>query len=326
MKFIHSLFIAAITLSLITVPATLLAKEATASSTDSNVMDNFDVTKVAEHTWVVLGPTGQPSVENKGFMNNPAFVITDKSVIVIDPGSSLNVGRALLKKIRAKTDKPITHVFNSHVHGDHWLGNHAMQEANPKVKIYAHPEMINEAKNGEAESWINLMKTLTEGATKDTKIVYPTTALKDGEEIKIDNITIKSHLNEKAHTKTDAMFEILEDKVLVTGDNAFRARMPRLDDGSYVGNIKAMDVGLALDIKKVIPGHGPVGGKEVLTEFRDFLKIIYDTSKTLADDDMEAFEMKPIIVKKLEKFKDWDNFDGAIGKLISVAVLEAENE
>ena len=98
MKFIHSLFIAAITLSLITVPATLLAKEATASSTDSNVMDNFDVTKVAEHTWVVLGPTGQPSVENKGFMNNPPFVITDKSVIVIDPGSSLNVGRGLIKK------------------------------------------------------------------------------------------------------------------------------------------------------------------------------------------------------------------------------------
>jgi hypothetical protein len=44
------------------------------------------------------------------------------------------------------------------------------------------------------------------------------------------------------------------------------------------------------------------------------------------DDDMEAFEMKPIIVKKLEKFQEWDNFEGAIGKLISVAVLEAENE
>ncbi len=38
-------------------------------------------------------------------------------------------------------------------------------------------------------------------------------------EVKIDNITIKSHLNEIAHTKTDAMFVIVEDKVLITGDN-----------------------------------------------------------------------------------------------------------
>jgi hypothetical protein len=41
---------------------------------------------------------------------------------------------------------------------------------------------------------------------------------------------------------------------------------------------------------------------------------------------MESFEMKPIIVEKLEKYQKWVNFEGAIGKLISVAVLEAENE
>jgi hypothetical protein len=41
---------------------------------------------------------------------------------------------------------------------------------------------------------------------------------------------------------------------------------------------------------------------------------------------MEPIEMKPDIVKKLEKYHQWDNFDDTIGKLISVAVLEAENE
>lgn len=293
---------------------------------ENGIMDKFDAIKIAEHTWGVFGPTAQPNVENQGFMNNPVFVITDKSVVIVDPGSSLLVGRALLSKIRKQTDKPITHVFNSHVHGDHWLGNHAFLEENADVKIYAHPEMIAEAKDGEAEVWINLMNTLTEGATKDTEITLPTIALENNQEIKIDNITIKAHLSEFAHTKTDAMFEIIEDKVLITGDNTFNERMPRLDDGSYVGNIAAMDVGLNLDINVVVPGHGAVGGKELLTNFREFLYVIYDTSKTLLDDDMESFEMKPIIVKKLEAFQKWDNFDGAIGKLISVAVLEAENE
>jgi glyoxylase-like metal-dependent hydrolase (beta-lactamase superfamily II) len=298
----------------------IFAKEAV------GIMDKFKPQKVAEHTWVILGPTSQPNPENQGFMNNPAFVITDKSVIVFDPGSSVQVGRALLKKISKQTDKPITHVFDSHIHGDHWLGNQSIVEKYPAVKIYAHPEMIKEAKAGEAENWINLMNTLTKGATEGTKAVFPSITLKDGQEIQVDNITIKSHFTDIAHTKTDAMFEILQDKVLITGDNAFNNRMPRLDDGSFAGNIKAMDKGLAMDVAVVIPGHGPAGGKEILSNFRTFLSTIYNTSKTLLDDDLESFEMKPVIVKKLEKYKQWDNFEGAIGKLISVAVLEVENE
>ncbi len=305
---------------------TLLLNTSTFAKETTGIMDGFDAIKIAEHTWGIFGPLEGPSPENKGFMNNPVFVITDKSVVVIDPGSSVHVGRALLEKIRKKTDKPITHIFNSHVHGDHWLGNQAILEENPDVKIYAHPEMIAEANDGEGQSWVDLMETLTEGATKGTEITYPTIALENNQAVKIDNITIKAHLNKLAHTKTDAMYQIIEDKVLITGDNAFNSRMPRLDDGSYVGNMAAMDVGLALDIDIVVPGHGASGGKEVLRDFREFLYIIYDTSKILLDDDKESFEMKPAIVEKLEKYQEWVNFDGAIGKLISVAVLEAENE
>ena len=306
--------------------ALLLINTPVSAKEVKGIMDKFEAVNIAEHTWGIFGPLTAPNPENQGFMNNPVFVITDKSVVVIDPGSSVQVGRALLEKIRKQTDKPITHVFNSHVHGDHWLGNQAFLEANPDVKIYAHPEMITEAKEGEAETWIALMKTLTEGATEGTEATIPTIALENNQEIKIDNITIKAHLNKLAHTKTDAMYQIIEDKVLITGDNTFNNRMPRLDDGSFVGNMAAMDLGLALDIKHVVPGHGAVGGKEILSNFREFLYVIYDNSKMLLDEDMEPFEMKPIIVKKLEKFKEWDNFEGAIGKLISVAVLEAENE
>lgn len=298
----------------------------TAFGKGTGIMDAYETKKVAEHSWVIFGPLTAPNPENKGFMNNPLFTITDKSVIVIDPGSSLQVGEALLAKIKDKTDKPITHVFNSHVHGDHWLGNQAIKNAYPDVKIYAHPVMIEEAKAGEAESWIGIMNTLTEGATEGTKPVIASIALENEQEVKVDNITIKSYLSEIAHTKTDAMFVIVEDKILITGDNNFNKRMPRLDDGSFPGNIKVLEDAMNLDIDVVIPGHGPSGGKEILVSFRDFLSIIYETSKIMMEDDAEPFEMKPIIVEKLEKYKDWESFDDNIGKLISIAVLEAENE
>jgi len=289
-------------------------------------MNAFKAEKVSEHGWVVFGPLDVPNAKNKGFMNNPGFIIADKSVIVIDPGSTVHVGNALLDKIRKKTNLPITHVFNTHIHGDHWLGNQAIADAYPDVKIYAHPEMIKQAKGGEADSWIKLLETMTEGASKGTKAVIPSIALENGQQVKIDNITIKTHLMDIAHTTTDAMFEIIEDKLFFTGDNAFNNRMPRLDDGSFKGNIAAMDLALELPLETVIPGHGPKGGKEILTNFRAFLNTIYDTSKTMYEDDKEAFEMKPIVVKKMAKYASWNNFDDSIGKLISLAVLEAENE
>lgn len=292
---------------------------------EADILTGYETTKIAEHTWYIPGPRATPNVENKGFMNNPAFVITDKSVIVLDPGSSLMVGKALIKRIRQHTKNPITHVFNSHVHGDHWLANQAFVEENKDVKIYAHPNMIEEATNGEAKVWIDMMMDRTKGLTKDTVATIPTEALKDQQEVKVDNITIKSHLaNIKAHTVTDAMFEIVEDKVLITGDNAFRDRASRLDDGSFVGNIKVMDSALKLPIEVVVPGHGPSGGKEVLEDFKQFLTIIYDTTKTLMDDDLEVHEIKPKVIEAMPKYKNWTGYDAAIGKLVGVAALEIE--
>jgi len=59
-------------------------------------------------------------------MNNPAFIVTDKSVVVVDPDSTEKSGEMLLKQIARVTDKPVCHVFNTQVHGDHWLANDAI--------------------------------------------------------------------------------------------------------------------------------------------------------------------------------------------------------
>ena len=286
----------------------------------------YPTQKVATHTWAIFGPLDAPNEANRGFMNNPAFVVTDKSVLVFDPGSSVQIGKSLLTRIKKITDKPITHVFNSHIHGDHWLATDAIQQAYPDVTVYAHPVMLEEAKAGEGESWIKLMSNLTAGATDGTQAFFPTHTLEDQQVVHIDNNSIKFHLSKLSHTKTDAMFQIIEDKILITGDNSFNKRMPRMDDGSFAGNIKSMENALALDIEQVIPGHGPLGGKEVLSAYKGLLSTIYDEAKLLLDEDLESFEMKPLIVEKLDSHKDWTNFEGAIGKLISIAVLEAENE
>ena len=287
-------------------------------------VDGYKAEKVAAHTWVIHGPRAMPNPQNRGFMNNPAFVITDKSVVVIDPGSSRQVGEGVLAQIREITDKPVTHVFDSHVHGDHWLGNQAFRAAYPKVKLYAHPAMIEQARAGEAESWVQLMETLTGGATKGTEAVIPDHVLTDNEEIRVDDMTIRVHLGDWAHTKTDAMFEVVEDKVLFTGDTVTNQRMPRMDDGSFRGSIKIIDAAQQYPVDVVVPGHGPTGGKELLTHYRKYLNTVYTEAAKYMDEGLEPYEMKEKIAPDVAAFSNWSGFDEEFGKHVSLAVLEAE--
>ncbi len=90
---------------------------------------DFSAEKISNHVYVIHGPLELPNETNEGFMNNPAFIVTDDGVVVIDPGSSVHTGNMLLREIRKVTELPVIAVFDTHVHGDHWLGNDAIKRA-----------------------------------------------------------------------------------------------------------------------------------------------------------------------------------------------------
>lgn len=290
----------------------------------SNDMPDYKAEKIAKHTWVIHGPIATPNAINKGFMNNPAFVITSKSVIVLDPGSSRQAGEMVLRQIRKLSNNPVTHVFSSHIHGDHWLGNQAIKNAYPDVKIYAHPKMIELAQAGEAESWVKLMELLTKGSTSGTKAVIPDTPLTDQQEIVVDGITFRAHLSDHAHTKTDAMIEIANDSVMVLGDNVLNLRLGRMDDGSFRGNMKACNTARATSSNTFIPGHGPSGNAANTLTFCDYLNTVYTEVGKHSEAGLSDFEMKPLILRKVQAFKNWQGFEESLGKHISIAALEYE--
>lgn len=289
-----------------------------------DILTKYVPQKVSERVYVIHGPTEMPTPENAGFMNNPGFIVGSEGVVVIDPGSSGQAGRSVVQRIKQITDKPITHVFTTHIHGDHWLGNQGIKEAFPEATFYAHPKMIEMANAGEAESWVKLMLTLTDNKTAGTEAVVPDQALAHIDELKVGDITIRAHFTGHAHTLTDVMFEVVEDKVLFTGDNITYQRIPRMTDGNFAGNIAAANYALAMPIEVVVPGHGPTGGKEVLTAYRDYLSTIYESTKVMMDDGLEAFEMKEAIVEKLAAYKAWPGMMDEVGKHISLAVSELE--
>jgi glyoxylase-like metal-dependent hydrolase (beta-lactamase superfamily II) len=287
-------------------------------------LDNFKAEQISNHVWVIHGPLELPNEKNEGFMNNPAFVVTDEGVVVVDPGSSVHTGNMLLREIRKVTDKPVIAVFDTHVHGDHWLGNDAIKRAFPEADIYAHHKTISMIDGGEGQTWLDLMHDMTKGATDGTKIVNAEDALKGGEDLSIGGHQFQIIHRGQAHTLTDIMILYKEDNVLFTGDNVSYERIIRLVDGNFKGNIETIEVAKNLKPAIVVPGHGKTGGPEIMDAYKTYLSTLYSNVNKYFEEDMTDFEMKPKIHEALTEFHGWSGYDEELGKHISQAYLEIE--
>ena len=84
-----------------------------------------------------------------------------------------------------------------------------------------------------------------------------------------------------SHTDGDVSAYFVEADVLHTGDTWWNGHYPFIDystGGNIKGMIKAAETNLAKVTEKtiVIPGHGKIGGKSEMTEYRDMLITIHD--------------------------------------------------
>jgi len=291
-----------------------------------DVVRPYPAQKISADTYVIHGPQGLPSVANQSFMNNPAWIITAEGVVVIDPGSSVQAGRMVMAQLKKTTKKPVTHVFNTHVHGDHWLGNQAVLEVWPNATIIAHPDMIKQAKEGADAFWLDLMSSMTSGYTRGTRAVIPTVEAADGQEFKIGGKTFRIYSSDDAHSKTDLMIKIVKENILFTGDNVLNRQAMNLRDGTFKGVIKATQRALDLDARIYVPGHGKTGDRAFIDEQKAYFDILMTEVRRMYDEGKSDFEMKPALVEKLKAYRKWAEFDANLGPQISLAILEIEQE
>lgn len=234
-------------------------------------------------------------------MNNPGFVLPLASVVVIDPGSSVQIGRRLLHGIRNITDKPVVAVFNTHVHGDHWLGNQAIRESHPHARIYAHQRMLEHVGAGAGEEWVALFSRLAEGATDGTNVTGPDIGLQGGEVISIGGLSFRIYHTGHAHSDNDIMIELPADKALFTGDIVTNQRIQsaRPEDSDIFGQINAVEVALGTNSRWFLPGHGHSGGREIAEKQLIFLQQLLGAVQRYYAQGLSDFEMVEPVKKDL---------------------------
>ncbi len=289
-------------------------------------MYDVPVTKVTDSCYYILAKDPEPTPENHAFFNNPGFVVTSEGVVVIDTGSSVQIGEMVLRQIKTVTDKPVVMVINTHYHGDHFLGNHAFVSAYPDVPIYAHPAAIEKIKSDGGDFWYGFMQRNSNNAITGTVVTLPNKTFKGGETIKVGDKTLKIHQFGVAHTESDLIIEVVEDKVAFMGDTAMR-RVANMADGSFVGTIDAMKKAQALNCDHYIVGHGVHDNVKVCQDMQAFCEAIYNNAEEYYEEGLSDFEMKPKIMADpfmKNVASQWPGYDKTLGVFISLAVAEVE--
>ena len=223
----------------------------------------------------------------EGSGGNIAVLSGEDGKLLVDAGFSVSQERieAALDSI---SPDPIRHLINSHWHADHTDGNDWLHSAGATITAQ--------------ENTRKHLSVMTRVAGWDWNFParsvdsLPTSTFDTRHEMRLNHTSITLENYEPGHTDSDISVHFAEADILLVADTWWNGVYPFIDystGGSIDGQIRAaqQNVDSVTADTIVIPGHGPIGNRADLIEFRDMLVAIREKVAGLKRQGLTVFEV-----------------------------------
>ena len=221
------------------------------------------VKQVAPGVWFREG-----DIQNQGHCNN--IIIEMKDYLIVVDANFPSGARAAMDDAKKVSSKPVKYVFDTHHHGDHAYGNAVWTQMGAITIAYA--GVADEMKRYEPARWRDTAKSRPDVAElKRDAPEPPKETFKDSPHVMTDGTRrVEFRFFGWAHTRGDGFVYLPKEKILCTGDAVANGPYNFTADGNIGNWPKVIDGALKLDVDRVLPGHGPPGGRDVLVGQRTF--------------------------------------------------------
>lgn len=257
-----------------------------------------DLVKLSGNVYSYIGSSDASPA--RSFAANAGIVIGHDSVLVVDTLISAKEGQRFLADIRKITSKPIKYVVNTHTHLDHAFGNCVFADLGAAVISHSSDhELLAKAGAGILANAGNY--GLKPEDMAGTRIVLPSIHFSDRLTIDLGGETVELIRVAPSHTEGSLVVYLPKQKLLFSGDILFTNFHPFLADGDFKGWQKTLDSLLAMDVERIVPGHGPLSTKKDLREMKEYLAMFDSTARELADKGMDGDAIASELTRKLPK-------------------------